>query len=175
MAAAIDILNLFPELTAIGREKLQVYCDEWLRRPIAREFGIAQLFVDEQLMLAVYIDVNRAEFIDDNAFIPIDELLGYIIDQHFAGSDERSRLHADVREDRKRWGLLHREYEATIGRAGSLSLVCKNPDCGATLNTSHRGIEGQTVTCPPLPATCPICGQTHTYDGSDFKLKLDGV
>jgi len=129
LAAAIDILHLFPELTAIGQAKLQVYCDEWLRRPIAKEFGIAQIFVDEQLMLAVYLNPERAEFIDDNAFIPIDELLGYIIGQHFSDADERRDLHASVRKTRQQWGELNRDYEATIGRVGSLYLICKNPEC----------------------------------------------
>lgn len=173
MSAAIDILHLFPELTAIGQKDLQVYCDEWLKRPIARHSPLKQIVVDEQLMISLH--VSRDAQIGTQAFIPMDELLGYIIDQHFIEPDQRRQLHAKVREAREMLRRLGTAYEVTAGRMGMLYLICKNPDCQATLNTSHRGIEGQTVTCPPLPATCPICGQTHSYVGSDFRLKLDGA
>jgi hypothetical protein len=36
MALAIDILHLFPELTAIGQQELQVYCGERYVAPWAR-------------------------------------------------------------------------------------------------------------------------------------------
>jgi hypothetical protein len=173
LSAAIDILHLFPELTAIGEKDLQVYCDEWLSRPMAREFGIAQIVVDERLLLTVNLDAERVGFVGDNVFIPIDELLGYMIDRHFQESDKRRRLHASVRETRERWSELHRDYEATIGRSGMLYLVCKNADCRATLTTSHRGFEGQVVECPPCDVTCPVCAATHVYEGSDLQLKLD--
>lgn len=173
MAANIDILHLFPELTAIGLPGLQTYCDEWLRRPIALEFGIAQLVVDERLMLAINLHSERADFIDDKVVIPIDEPLGYIVDRHFVDADERRRLHASIRETRQRWEELNRDYETTIGRAGTLYLVCKS--CRAALETEHRDIEGQTVECPPCNVTCPACGQSNVYDGSDLQLRLDSV
>jgi hypothetical protein len=53
LAAAIDIFDLFPALAAIGQAQLQLYCNEWLRRPIAREFGFHQLVVDNRLQLHV--------------------------------------------------------------------------------------------------------------------------
>jgi hypothetical protein len=138
---------------------LQVYCDEWLRRPIAREYGIAQITVDDKLMLAVNLDAERADFVGENVFIPIDELLGYIIDHHLADSVERQQLHASVRDDRSRWAELHRDYEATIGRAGKLYLICKS--CEAALETHHTAVEGQTIECPACSVTCPACGQSH--------------
>jgi hypothetical protein len=44
-AEPVDISLLLPDVATIGQTKLQCYCDEWLQRPIAREFGIVQLNV----------------------------------------------------------------------------------------------------------------------------------
>jgi hypothetical protein len=97
MPSAINILCLIPELAAIGREKLQVYCNEWLQRPIASEFAITHLIVGSDLMLTVNIDDTRARFIDGRVFIPIDELLSYIIDQHFSDTIVRRGLQMKYR------------------------------------------------------------------------------
>ena len=58
MSATIDILHLYPELTAIGQKDFQVYCDEWSRCTIAREFRVAQVEVDSLLLLNVNVDAK---------------------------------------------------------------------------------------------------------------------
>jgi hypothetical protein len=45
MSGNIDILKRLPDVAAIGQMKLQDYCNEWLTRPIARDFGISHLIV----------------------------------------------------------------------------------------------------------------------------------
>jgi hypothetical protein len=99
MSSGIDILHLFPELAAIGQEQLQLYCDEWLRRPIAREYALAQIMVDDRLLLYISVDTTGPIMHGDRAFIPIDQLLDYIIDRHFQPSNKRRGLHASVRGD----------------------------------------------------------------------------
>src|SRR4051794_15578677 len=42
VSSSLDILQLFPDLAAIGPLELQVYCDEWLQRPVAQECGIVK-------------------------------------------------------------------------------------------------------------------------------------
>jgi hypothetical protein len=64
------------------------------------------------------------------------------------------------------------EYKGSIGRTGQLWLKCKNPMCDASLETTQRAVEGQTITCPPFSVTCPVCNHTDTYDGSDLKVRL---
>lgn len=172
MAANVDILLLLPDVATIGQAKLQVFCDQWLRRPLAHEYGISQLAVGGDLKLTVNLDPSRAEFVGDRVFFPVDELLGYIIDEQFQDADKRRQLHDQVRELKQRWHQLGRDYEATVGRVGNLYLTCKNPVCGAMLETTLRATEGQVIEGPPCEVTCPACGHTNTYDGSDLKLNL---
>ena len=83
MSGNIDILLRLPDVATIGRAKLQDYCDQWLERPIAREFGISHLIVGSDLLLTVNLDAGSVDFVGNRTFIPICELLDYIIDQHF--------------------------------------------------------------------------------------------
>jgi hypothetical protein len=174
MSLDVNILLLLPEIATIGREKLQRYCDEWLLRPVAREFGCADLIVGSDLLLTVNLDTERAEFIDsDHVFLPLDELLGYIIDAHFTDTDKRRELHAEVRDLRKRLAEAGGQYKVSCGRSGQLWLKCKNPACAVSLETSQRAIQGQTIICPPVSLTCPACGHTDTYSGSDLKVRRE--
>jgi hypothetical protein len=173
LAVSVDILQLFPDLAAIDHSELQIYCDEWLQRPLARECGMAQIVIDGQFNMQVMLDEAGAVFHGDEVFIPIDELLGFIIDRHFTDANERRRLHAEIRDARKRWDELGKDYEATVGRVGTLYLVCKNPDCAAQMMSDKKAAQGQRINFGPMDITCTTCDQTFAYDGSDFKLKFD--
>jgi hypothetical protein len=172
MCDPIDILTLIPDVAAIGQMKLQGYCDEWLKRPIAREYGFVQLNVTRDLVLEALVEECRVKFVGDRALLPFDELLGYIIDQHFRDADQRRQLHAQLRECRKQLIGLGQEYELTAGNVGRYYLKCKNPNCDVFIETSHQGIEGIAVTCPPCEVTCPACGHSAMYDGNDFTLLM---
>jgi hypothetical protein len=172
MSGNIDILLRLPDVAAIGRTKLQDYCSQWLDRPIAREFGISHLIVGADLMVTANLDLRRVAFVDNRAFIPICELLDYIIDQHFQDPAKRRELHAEAREIRNRWGEIGYQYEAMGGRVGRLWLKCKNPNCDASMETVQQAVEGQTIYCPPCKVTCPVCGHTDWYDGTDLHLRL---
>ena len=173
MARDVDILCLLPDVATIGQWKLQVYCDEWLQRPVAREFGCSDLIVGSNLLLTIVADSKRAKFVEsDQLFLPMSELLSYIIDQHFTDAGKRRELHAEVRGIRKRLAESGVEYEVTVSRVGQLWLKCKNPACDVSLETTQRAAAGQTITCPPFSVTCSVCGHTDTYDGSDLKVVL---
>jgi hypothetical protein len=108
MSAGIDILQLMPEISAIGYEQLQNYCNKWLQRPIAKQFGVVQLMLTRELVLQVLLDENHTQMVDGHAYVPIDELVGYIIDQHFTEPSKRQELHAQwrgVREEFSKAGL----------------------------------------------------------------------
>jgi hypothetical protein len=170
MAESVNILLLLPEVAAIGRQRLQIYCSEWLQRSIAREFAVTHLIVGDDLALTVNIDDSRARFAGEQAFIPIDELVGYIVDQHFDDADTRRRLHDQLRDIRKSWADQGYRYSVMAGRVGRLWIKCKNPNCDASLESAQEAIEGQTIHCPASLVTCPVCGETHSYDGSDLHL-----
>jgi hypothetical protein len=172
MSGNIDILKRLPDVAAIGRTKLQAYCGEWLQRPIAREFGVSHLIVGSDLMLTANVDLNSAEHTENGIFIPICELLDYIIDQHFFDPATRRTLHAEARDIRNRWGEVGYRYEAMAGRVGRLWLKCKNPSCDVSMETVQEAVEAQVVHCPPCQVTCPVCGHTDLYDGSDLHLRF---
>jgi hypothetical protein len=53
MSGNIDILCRLPDVAAIGRVKLQEYCNEWHKRPVAREYGVSHLIVGDNLLLTI--------------------------------------------------------------------------------------------------------------------------
>jgi hypothetical protein len=173
VAIYIDLLQHFPEIVAIGQSELQTYCDQWLRRPIARQFGLVQIIVDDQGRMQVMLNQDGAELHGDHAFIPLDELLGYIVDQHFTDASERQRLHACIRVARQPRDELGKDYTVIVGRVGTLYLVCKDPCCGNQMMTDKKATEGQRINCPTFDIECLKCGQIHSYEGSDFKLTFD--
>jgi hypothetical protein len=172
MSGNIDILRRLPDVAAVGRARLQDYCDQWLQRPIAREFGISHLIVGDNLLLTLNLDAERADIDAGRAFIPICELLDYIIDQHFPNAAKQKELHAQARDIRKRWAEVGYQYEAMAGRVGNLWLKCKNSACDASFETRQQAVEGQVIHCPPCSVMCPVCGHTDLYDGSDLHLRL---
>jgi hypothetical protein len=160
MSVSVDLLHLFPDLAAIGQADLQVYCKEWVQRPIARDCGVAQIIVDEQRHMQVLLDQSLAIRHGGEVFVPIDELLSYIVDRHFRDASERQRLHASIPTARQRWSELGREYEASVGRVGTLYLICKNPDCAAQMMSDKKAPEGQRINCPAFDIMCLKCGNT---------------
>ena len=173
MSGNIDILLRLPEVASAGRQQLQTYCDHWLTRPIAVSHGISKLIVGSDLMLTVNLDKQTADVVGGRTFIPICELLDYIIEQHFQSPEERRELHAQARDIRKRWGEVGYQYEAMAGRVGRLWLKCKNPACDVSMESAQEAVEGQRIHCPASQVTCPVCGHIDLYDGSDLHLRLN--
>ena len=170
MASPVDILRLLPDVAAIGRPQLQDYCNQWLERPIAREYGITHLIVGSDLMVTVNIDDKRAKVHEGYVFIPVDELAGFIIDSHFTEPTKRQGLHSQLRDLRDRWGDIGYRYEVLSGRVGRLWLKCKNPTCSVMLETVQEAVEGQAINMPPIEVTCPVCGVANFYEGSDLEI-----
>jgi hypothetical protein len=171
MSSGLNILHSIPEVAAIEQSQLQVYCDEWVKRPLAQKLGIAHFEVHRGKMLQIILEAKRAAIIGSDPYLPLDELVGYIIDRHFNDADERRRLHARLREARTHWPEANKGFEALVGRVGTLYLVCKNPACGVWMETAHKGVEGGVVECPPCELVCPACGQANVYGGQDFQLR----
>ena len=173
MAIYIDLLQQFPDIAAIGQTELQAYCNQWIQRPIARQFGLSQIIVDDQRRMQIMLDKAGAEIHGDHAYLPLDELLRYIVDHHFTDASDRRRLLASIREARRPGNERGKDYAITVGRVGTLYLVCKNPNCAAQMMSDTRAAEGQRINIPTLNVECLTCGQVHTYEGSDFKLAFE--
>lgn len=127
-----------------------------------------QITIDAELLLQINLDLHAPVQQGEQILLPVDELLGYIVDRHFAVAEKRRELHTAIRETRRRWGELDRDYEVTVGRVGRLWLTCKNPACRVELETNHQATEHQRVNCPLIQVTCPACGSIHGYEARDL-------
>ena len=56
-AAPLDDL---PELAALGRQRLNAYCQDWLATPVAKEFAVTAIHVDEHLRLHPTVTLSHA-------------------------------------------------------------------------------------------------------------------
>jgi hypothetical protein len=173
MAKPVDVFLLLPEIAGIGQHRLQGYCDQWLTRPIANQFGCTDLIVGSDLLLTVNISDRTVPMDVGRVFLPLDELAAYIIDEEFSDATKRRELQAELRVARRRLNEVGSDYRASAGRSGHLWLKCKNPGCDVWLETAQRAVEGQTITCPAVSITCPACNYQDSYDGNDLVLRLD--
>jgi hypothetical protein len=162
MSGNIDIFLRQPDVAAIGRAKLQDYCDQWLQRPIAQDFGVSHLIVGSDLLLTLNLDPQRAKLVNNRTYVPIEELLDYVIDTHFQDATKRRELHSEARDIRKHWGEVGYQYWTK----------CKNPSCGIELESAQQAVDGQRIHCPPSSLTCPECRYTAMYDGNDLWVKV---
>jgi hypothetical protein len=148
------------------------YCNEWLQRPIACQFGFTQLVVGPDMMLGVAMDASGAKE-GELAYIPIDELVAYLIDEHFTDAAKRRDLYAQLRDIRKRWRELGKQYRVSVRRIGALRIKCKHPGCANYFQTDQQAQEGQVIDWDGAWVTCEKCGCEYHYDGRDMELKLD--
>jgi hypothetical protein len=133
---------------------------------------VTHITVDAALMLHIYLAAERLVELGDQAVLPIDELLGYIIDRHFQDPDKRKELHTAVREARNRWGEHEMQHAVSVETVGRIWLKCKNPACGAQIETHHFASPGQEIICPPTKVTCPGCGGIYEYEGRDLYVRV---
>jgi hypothetical protein len=94
----------------------------------------------------------------DYTFIPLDELLGFIVDQHFPNAAKRRDLHTKIRETREQLRNTGKEFQVTMGRIGTLYLTCKNPVCAAQMMSDVKA--GAYISHVQTAVT--LVGQKHS-------------
>ena len=84
-----EALEPFPEIAALGRNRLQQLCDEWCRQPEAKEFGVACVTVTPNgLSLEPVFQVHASNYArGDELHFPFDRVVEYLIDHGCRESD----------------------------------------------------------------------------------------
>jgi len=78
----MDVLKCFPPLMALGRQRLQQLCDEWVKTPVAKEFSVIEMRVGYEatgFALNPRIDLYHAVQDGEGVRFPMDDLLTYLL------------------------------------------------------------------------------------------------
>jgi hypothetical protein len=137
-----DHFELFPEIVALGRDRIQLFCDDWCRGPQAKECGVASIAVAENAAsIAPTLEIYASNFSrGDDLHFPFDRVAEFIIDN---SCDEQSRpaLKDRLQDLRRKIGVKQfQRYKVNLD-AHAMALRC--PSCSLVMVTQHRIYEGQ--------------------------------
>ncbi len=152
-----EALEPFPEIAALGRNRLQQLCDECCRQPEAKEFGVACVTVTPNgLSLEPVFQVHASNYArGDELHFPFDRVVEYLID-HGCRESDRSALKDRLRQLRRQAGVEpFQRYKVNLD-AYTMALRC--PACSLILVSQYRIFKGQQFTGTFEPQTCPRCG-----------------
>ena len=130
----------FPEIAALGRDRLQQLCDEWCCQPQAKEFGVASVGVASTgLSLEPVFEIYASNYAKgDQLHFPFDRVVEFIID-HGCRDAERSRLRDRLRQLRQKVGVeLFQRYNVNLD-AYTMAIRC--PSCSMVLVTRVSNLQ----------------------------------
>lgn len=102
-----------PDIVALGQQRLQQLCNEWLKTPDAKECAIKSIKISPDCQVAIEIDISVATLHNQMFTFPADRVLNWIIDQSFTG-DEVARLKQAVVDRRRMMGPV--KYQKLGGK-----------------------------------------------------------
>jgi len=172
----LSILDTFPELTALGRDRVQELSNQWVLTPKAKEFAVTEVFIaakGAKLVLGFSVTVSHDYSEGEDYFFPMDDLLGFIIKHGIASEEQRGTLQTRLRQARLRGGrdVFQRFRIANVGPKLALFLECKNPECKRPLRTQYRKHERDVIREWKATVDCPRCGKTYDYNQKDVHFR----
>jgi len=54
----LRVFESFPEIRNLGRDRLQSLCDDWRATPVAREFAVSALTVDDSARVGFVVQLR---------------------------------------------------------------------------------------------------------------------
>ena len=167
-----EVLEVFPEIRALGEARLQQICNEWLETPIAKEFAVSSVNVrtkHSKLRLTFRCDVTHKVQDREEYWFPMDKLLFYIADRGVQSEVDRKRVKARIVSARQRGGPeVYQRFVVNLGPELPLFLTCKNPECRNLMMTQFRGRKCERAIWGPSPVKCPRCQGEYEYDQDDL-------
>jgi hypothetical protein len=157
----------FPEILAMGRDRVQQLCDEWCQGPQAKECGVAYVTVAPNgLSLMPTFEVYASNYAKgDELHFPHDRVVEFII-AHGCRPDEQDGLKNRLRMMRQKAGpRVFQRYKVSL-EAYRMALKC--PACSHGLLSQYRIFKGQEFDGTFEPITCPRCRHTFPVTARDF-------
>ena len=163
----------FPEVMALGHDRLQQFCDEWCKMPVAREFSVSRVLISEDCRcFDPNIRLDAANYDKgDIVHFPFDRLMEYVITRGFP-ANERQVLRDRLLLMRQSVGVeLYQRFETTVD-AYTLATCC--PHCHRVILTQLR-----IFATEPLPlreterVTCFNCNHEFVVREKDFFPVID--
>lgn len=102
--APFELFSAYPEIRELGRDRLQAMCSEWITTPVARETGVIEVRVTEELALTIRAALGDSPKADEVYHFPADHLLRFIAENGVA-SQERDDLLVRIEDNRRRVGV----------------------------------------------------------------------
>ena len=169
------VFELYPELKALGRERLLELCDAWISAPIAREAAVSMLLVGadgEVMTLDLGFTMTHQVHDGEEFMFPMDALLHFIVDRAIDSPADREQLKRDIARDRARDPDTFRRFRLNLGPKLLLNVVCKHPPCQSVIGTGLSAYKSQSLSWGPAELACPVCGESARYDQTDLFFLL---
>lgn len=169
----MKMLEPFPEVMALGRQRLQQLCDEWCRTPQATELSVSKIDVPADCRQLDFTLALHAKNYDkgDTVIFPLDRILTFI-SERCLDETQRQAVASRLRELREKVGSPVYQRYAVNAQAYTMAFRC--PSCSHLLLSEHRIFEGQQFLASGFdPCTCNRCGMTFTPQNSDFFPVID--
>jgi predicted RNA-binding Zn-ribbon protein involved in translation (DUF1610 family) len=168
--SALAIFRVFPEIERLGRPTLQRLCDSWLSTPIAKEFAVSSLDVDEKLLLRFQCQLTHKVIEGEAYYFPIDRLLFFIADNGISDVAEREAVKRRITAARGHAGPDEfSRFKINPGPKRSLFLTC--PHCGDVMQTQYMAYRSQPIRFDREEIECPECHRVYTTDGSELHFE----
>lgn len=135
--ARVEILDSFPELVALGRDRLGELCERWLHTFEARAVAVDRIAVEDEdgrTVIEFQAVVRFDEPRDQRFWFPCDELIAYLIEEGIDPDHLRERLHARLRAGRERAGeQVYRLFSASTPYRCADQITWRDDDRGTVL------------------------------------------
>ena len=168
----LAVIEAFPEIQRLGQATIQRLCDAWIMTPLAREFAVSKLVVDDKLRLTFQFQVTHKVQDGEALYFPTDELLLYIVDNGFSGDVERDTVKRRIVAARERGGPdVFRRLKVQAGPKLPQFLTCKK--CGNVMQTQVTAFRSEKSRFEPEEIECPRCHHVFTIDGRELHFEPD--
>jgi|GEM_PF-5988534 len=169
----LKVLQVFPEIEALGKAAIQRICDDWLQTPLAKEFAVSMLEVDEvdqRLLLSFQCKLTHTIRRGEEYYFPMDELLTFIVEKGVA-DNERDLAKERIQNARQRSPDVYRKFRIDSGPKLPLFITCKH--CDKVLQTQFFAYRNEVISFEPEEIECPACNKIFTIDGTELHFESE--
>jgi len=168
--AGIAVFEVFPEIQRLEKTTIQRLCDEWRATPVAKEFAITKLSVDDRLLLKFECQFTHELQSGEAYYFPIDRLLLYIADYGLSDPGERETAKQRILTAREHGGPdVFRQFKIQLGPKLPLFITCTK--CGNIMQTQWYTFRCETVEIEGGEVECTNCRHVFPIDGSELHLE----